>query len=555
MAIHTEAGTMRGSEYSSKHYRGLIINHLGLVSAMYDELGIGELTERLIPQNDPRRIVSIGQAIKAMILNGLGFAHRALYLTPLFFEDKPVSRLIGEGIEADHLNDDVLGRALDDVYDYGPDTLYSQISALVVKRLGLSARFGHLDSTGFHVDGKYNSGEEPEEGVIRITKGYSRDHRSDLHQVCLQLICERQAGIPLLMKPLSGNNDDKTSFRETINAHIEQMKNSFGVKYVIADSAFYTAQTLKLMEKDNLWISRVPETLNLATSVIHAVAPDLMSDIGQSSHISLGAEYSGIKQRWVVVYSPEAYQRGMKTVNKNCLNQSRAEFKAFSKLSKRDFACEAEARKALEDFKKIQKITFVTDAGIDALPRYNDKGRPAKNRKPDFYVYRIEGALASNLEERTRRLERKSCFILASNQLNQEELSDGELIAAYKDQQKVERGFRFLKDPLFMASTLFLKSPKRIMALMMIMTLCLLVYAALEYRIRETLKTHNQTFPNQKGKLITNPTARWVFQFFGGIHVLIVDRIHPLVLNLNENHLSLLRLLGPQYEKLYSNSR
>nr|VFJ58218.1 MAG: hypothetical protein BECKDK2373C_GA0170839_10641 [Candidatus Kentron sp. DK]VFJ61695.1 MAG: hypothetical protein BECKDK2373C_GA0170839_109016 [Candidatus Kentron sp. DK]VFJ65780.1 MAG: hypothetical protein BECKDK2373B_GA0170837_115318 [Candidatus Kentron sp. DK]VFJ66198.1 MAG: hypothetical protein BECKDK2373B_GA0170837_116211 [Candidatus Kentron sp. DK]VFJ71242.1 MAG: hypothetical protein BECKDK2373B_GA0170837_13211 [Candidatus Kentron sp. DK] len=35
----------------------------------------------------------------------------------------------------------------------------------------------------------------------------------------------------------------------------------------------------------------------------------------------------------------------------------------------------------------------------------------------------------------------------------------------------------------------------------------------------------------------------------------MVDRIHPLVLNLNENHLSLLRLLGPQYEKLYSNSR
>jgi len=45
--------------------------------------------------------------------------------------------------------------------------------------------------------------------------------------------------------------------------------------------------------------------------------------------------------------------------------------------------------------------------------------------------------------------------------------------------------------------------------MMMIMTLCLLVYAALEYRIRETLKAHNQTFPNQKGKPITNPTARW----------------------------------------------
>jgi hypothetical protein len=45
-----------------------------------------------------------------------------------------------------------------------------------------------------------------------------------------------------------------------------------------------------------------------------------------------------------------------------------------------------------------------------------------------------------------------------------------DFLAAYKNQQKVERGFRFFKDPLFMA-------------LMMVMTLCLLVYAALEYRI------------------------------------------------------------------------
>ena len=41
-----------------------------------------------------------------------------------------------------------------------------------------------------------------------------------------------------------------------------------------------------------------------------------------------------------------------------------------------------------------------------------------------------------------------------------------------------------------MANTLFLKSPKRIMALMMIMTLCLLIYEALECRIRQLLQQH-----------------------------------------------------------------
>jgi len=63
-------------------------------------------------------------------LNGLGFTHRALYLTLLFFRDKLVDRLIGEGIEAEYLNDGVWGCALDKVYGYDPEALYSQISTL-----------------------------------------------------------------------------------------------------------------------------------------------------------------------------------------------------------------------------------------------------------------------------------------------------------------------------------------------------------------------------------------------------------------------------------------
>ena len=99
-----------------------------------------------------------------------------------------------------------------------------------------------------------------------------------------------------------------------------------------------------------------------------------------------------------------------------------------------------------------------------------------------------------------------------------------------------------------MASTLFLKSPKRIMALMMVMTLCLLIYAALEYRIREALKAHNETFPNQKGKAVSNPTARWVFQYFSGIHVLVIAQLQTFILNLDGHHAALLKLLGSRYE-------
>ena len=527
------------------------IKHLGLVAGMYDELGIGKLIDQLIPQDINKRHISIGTAIKAMVLNGLGFTQRALYLTPFFFQDKPVKRLLGPNIEVSHLNDDTLGRALDEIYEYGTTPLYSQVAAQAMQQLGLLSPCGHLDSTSFHVDGKYNSNEDPDDGVVKITKGYSRDNKPKLNQVVLQLINERQAGIPLLMEVLNGNNSDQVSFRETIQTHISQLQSDFSLEYLVADSALYTEETLHNMN-DFYWISRVPERIKQTHELIHAVAPDLMRDHEVEQTCSIGVNYGGVNQRWVIIYSPHAYQRALKSINKSFFTQSKVEHKAFEKLCRQDFACEADAIKALNKFGKTLKVSEIYQGSSQSLSHYLKKGRPSSNQTPDSYIWRIEGCLASSLDIYRKRIERKSCYILASNQLDDQNLSETNLIAHYKDQQKVERGFRFLKDPLFMASTLFLKSTKRVMALMMVMTICLMVYAAIEHRIRNALKEHQEVFPNQKGKLIQNPTARWVFQYFKGIHVLQGIDKQEFILNLNHHHLSLLSILGERYITLYS---
>jgi transposase len=146
---------------------------------------------------------------------------------------------------------------------------------------------------------------------------------------------------------------------------------------------------------------------------------------------------------------------------------------------------------ALAHLQKKLKVVALHDPCIVEVAGFKGKGRPAKDRKPDIVSYRIEAGVASVLETRHRKIQQKSYFIIASNQLEEAQLSHGELFDYYTPgQQKVERGFRFLKDPWFMANTLFLKSPKRIMALMMIMTPCLLIYGALEYRVRQTLQQH-----------------------------------------------------------------
>jgi transposase len=103
---------------------------------------------------------------------------------------------------------------------------------------------------------------------------------------------------------------------------------------------------------------------------------------------------------------------------------------------------------------------------------------------------------------------RKACFIVGTNVLDPIVLSDQALVTSYKEQGGVERGFRFLKDPLFLAYSVFVKKPERIMVLALIMVLCLLVYRLAKFRLRTCLAESQQTIPDQVHKPTARPTMR-----------------------------------------------
>jgi transposase len=200
-------------------YRSQVLDHLGLVAGMFDELGIGDVLDQATQQNPEMRDLTLGEPVKAMVLNGLGCINQALSLVPHFFQNQPTSRLISPRVAPKQLNDDALGRALEPLYASGVTELYSLVAATAAQRLGLAPRFAPFDRTSFHSDGRYNSDEESDEHVIHITRGYRRDQRPDLNQVMLDLIVEHQAGIPVLMKPLSGHSSDVQDFGQLITAH------------------------------------------------------------------------------------------------------------------------------------------------------------------------------------------------------------------------------------------------------------------------------------------------------------------------------------------------
>lgn len=308
---------------------------------------------------------------------------------PHFFANTPVERLIGEGIETRHLNEDVLGRALDTLYAHDVTALYWQVAQEAAQRLGLEVEYVHLDSTSFHVDGRDNSEAEPEEGVIQLTQGYSRDHRPDLNQVVLALICEQQAGIPLLMEPLSGNSNKKSEFRRVVLTHGAQLQVDHTPSYFVADSALYTEETLQaLAERACLWITRVPATLSDVKRLLVQVDVAEMSPLADGYRVQeLGAIYGGVKQRWLAIYSPGAHERALKTVSKQLLATTTQEAKAFAHLTRQAFAWRADAEAALAAFQSQLEVTEVAEAAIVAVPHYAAGGRrrrPAPHDLPDY---------------------------------------------------------------------------------------------------------------------------------------------------------------------------
>lgn len=276
------------------------------------------------------------------------------------------------------------------------------------------------------------------------------------------------------------------------------------------DSAGYTQETISLWSSQLKWISRVPETLS-ACQLLITSTEDLQPLLAAYSYRRLYTEQAGIQQRWLLIFSQQAYQQEMQTLKKTYQKQSLQEYKSFLKLSKQAFACEQDASKALEALARQCRYLQLTALPCDKRPHYASKGRPGLNQQADAYTYYIRAQVCTDWQAYQQAAISKGRFIIATNELDEQALPDVEVLLAYKGQTKVERGFRFLKDPQFVASTLFVKKPERIEALRFIMTLCLTVYAALEYKLQQQLAQQVETLPNQLGKPVSNPTMRWVF--------------------------------------------
>ena len=338
----------------SQGYSSKTLDHLGLVACMCQEIGISEVIDEYCWSDSLDQIVSTDKALEAMILNGLGFVNKRLYLIPHFFRDKPVELLLGPGIEAEHLNDDRLGRALDQLYDTGLTTLFAHLSRRTLEVLDYEVDQGHLDTTTLSVHGRYNSDQE-DVTDLHITQGYSKDHRPDLPQVTLQLICEHLSGIPMHMEVLDGNSSDSESFRQTIQVFGEQLYSEDGLRTIVADSKLYSEATLKVLQDSRLnWVCRVPGTLEAVKDVLEEIEPNDLEPLEQDGYSSAcyTYDYAGVDQHWVVYHSRSAMERESRTLTRRREKEEQQAQKSLKKLSRQPFHCQEDALEAAQGWQQ-----------------------------------------------------------------------------------------------------------------------------------------------------------------------------------------------------------
>src|SRR2546426_9191914 len=452
----------KGQKVSQEvEYQTERLDHLGIVAGVGQEAGIAEWLDK--QAGDSRRSVSIGKATVAMILNGLGFSNRQLYLVPQYFENKPVEHLLGEGITADMLNDDCLGRTLDWLYEHDVTTLFAGLALQARRRFGIQAQHLHIDTTSFSVSGDYATKEEGNPVPIAITYGYSRDHRADLKQWMLSLATTHEGDVPMFLRPLDGNSSDKVTLASAVEALQQQLHAPDTEPSIfVADSGVYSEATMRRFNTAHIdWISRVPETSKEAKGLLESAVDSADwqdSPDGQTHWFTRIMTLPQGQERWVVVRTNAGEARAQATLKRHVDKAEQSWRQKLWHLSNQRFACQADAQSALVRELKGLPLWLDVQSELVSHVRHASKGRPRKGTSPSTMEWQVQVSLTVNQQRVQQDTRRKACFIVATNVLDAAVLSEQEVVTTYKDQGSVERGFRFLKDPFFLASSVFLKN-------------------------------------------------------------------------------------------------
>ena len=532
-----------------------------ILASLCADLDVAGVIDRHVQWDAARTKLSPGTSLVAMIINFL-VDRRPLYKISRFYRDMDCAWLLGEGVSADLLHDDRLADALDKLADADPWRIYHQI-ALGTPEAAACMLDGlmHLDTTSISVQGSYEEAAL-QNSPLRIVHGYSKDLRPDLKQFLYGLgSC---GGIPLWADVMDGNTSDKAWYGD-LTKRVESLLSpeAWNSLIVVADSAFVTRENLSVYEKRS-FISRLPETYGLCKTLKDQAweQEEQFIDIGTLRPESKKAarykiqgfeeELYDHRYRFVVVQSSQLDERKAKRLAKAVEEEARQLADRVQSAIQTIYHCEPDAVAGLEQCLRENKPRFhrITGQIVPTIVETRRRGRPPKHDPDRHRVRQAVWQIRLQVETDPAAVERQRCregtFVLMSN-VEPTRRTDEMLLRGYKSQIQVENLFRAVKQPYLMHGV-FLKTPKRVLAMAYVMLLALLVYALLQQRVRQGLAAEREQNPLVlNGVKVTSPTGRTILEEFDDVLHLVIrmpdGRVVHQLQGLTEGGVRMLRWL------------
>ncbi|MCJ7595339.1 MAG: IS1634 family transposase [Desulfobacterales bacterium] len=532
-----------------------------IIRAYMQRLGLVELINGMV---GGQMETKPGLIVAGMIQDTLS-GRSPLYHLEKFFADHDTELLLGEPVEPSAFGDHNVGRVLDRIQQTGPNKIFSEVARRASVVFDLDTRSGHWDSTSVNVWGDYNC---PSDGTINITHGYSKDHRPDLKQFMLSMLCVEH-NIPIMGETHDGNSSDKTlnnKLLTRINKNLAKHGLAEGAFTYVADSAMVTKDNLACfepMQGNNpfYFVTRLPFSYSEADRVVtEAIRVNQWQEIGvlatskptpkrpSASYRACDTEVDlyGRTFRAIVIHSSAHDKRRQKRIDKELTQARQTLANAISLSLKTAFFCLNDAEAELKRILSLPMPCHNLVTRIEEEIKYG-KGRPPTDgqQKIASRRWRIHAEIVDRPEVVDQKRAEAGCFVLLSNRPCQgpDAQTSEELLRTYKAQDGIERNFSFLKDPLIV-NDLFLKKPERIEALGMILLLCLLIWNLMQRQMRQHLEKTNSTIEGLDRKKTNRPTSYIMTTKFTNILILKVGQARLMKKPLSPTQQAYVKALG-----------
>jgi len=537
------------------------VNYYPIIRAYMQRIGLVELVNTLV---GGEMKIKPGLVVAGMIQDTLS-GRTPLYHLQDFFAEQDTELLLGEYVDPAAFKDHNVGRVLDRIKNVGPSKIFGEIARRAAVVFDIDTSTGHWDSTSVSVWGDYSNCPEDS---INLTFGHSKDHRPDLKQFMLSMLCVEH-NIPIMGETHDGNSSDKTlnnKLLTRISKKLTQHGLEEGAFTYVCDSAVVTEENIAYFDPIPgaaliYFVTRLPHNYKETGRAINeAVLANQWQEIGvlATSHTSARRPHAIYKSfetkvelydktyRAIVIHSSAHDKRRQKRIDREIEKSRKDLSKAIAKQGKPSFACRPDAEEQCRKLHSIPMPYHTLQTRIEEKIQYAP-GRPPKNgpRKVVDRRWIVQTEIVELPEKINLKRAEAGCFVLISNRPIQgnDAQSSKELLQSYKDQDGIERNFKFLKDPLIV-NDLFLKKPQRIEALGMILLLALLIWNLIQRQMRLHLAETNSTIEGLNQRQTDRPTSYAMTTKFRYILILRLDHKRILKKPLSSTQRAYLKALG-----------